>query len=357
MIRNASVRTVLLTLALLGAACAAWAATGDSFEIKVYPVARVTDAITIDGDLAESAWDRAPLVDEFTVYGKSDLNDPQTHFRVIYTDSELLLGIRFDEPNMQRHTPVGHPRDSMGVFHGETVEIFVDPDHDQATYYQIAVNSAESIYDSVKTDPTWSADVRAGVELYDDHWTMEVAIPWADLGVAPERGALVGLNVCRDRYLGAEKSWSNWARTSGGWHDPERFGHIVLSPSASRIGELNEELHRGGRSGPVVIYGPDAFVQAANRALAMTAIDQARELLARLDETRKGEADAAARKELARRIEDYRGELADFEATATDDEVVPREQWREMNHRIAQMRDELHTVIWQARVSALLSEI
>lgn len=348
---------MIAAIALLVAVAGVRAADGDSYEIKVYPCARADAPPVIDGDLGDTAWASAPVVDEFTVYGKPDLADIQTHFRVIYTDSDLLLGIRFDEPNMDKLTPVGQPRDSMGVFHGETIEIFVDPDHDQQDYFQFAVNAAESIYDSRKTDPSWSADVRAGVQLADDHWTMEVALPWADLGVAPEKGALLGLNVCRDRYLGANKSWTNWARTSGGWHDPERFGHIVLSPSATRIGELNEELHKGGRAGPVVIYGPEAFVRAASRSIAMTAIGSAEELLARLEETRRGEADPAAREELGRRIESYRQELADFEATAMSDDRVTPEQWREMNHRIAQIRDELRTVIWQARLSALLSEI
>ncbi len=355
---NTAMRTILLTFAAAVIAISgAWAATGDSYQIKVYPVARAADAPALDGALTEAIWDRAPVVDEFTVYGEPDLMDPQTHFRVMYTDSDLLLGIRFDEPNMDKLTPVGQPRDSMSVFHGETVEIFVDPDHDQRMYHQIAINSAESIYDSAKTDPTWSANVQAAVEMYNDHWTMEVAIPWADLGTTPEPGALVGLNVCRDRYLGANKQWSNWARTSGGFHDPQRFGHIVLSPSASRIGELAEELRKGARSGPIVVYGPDAFVQAANRALVSNSAAKVQTLLADLDETRKAETDPGARKELGRRIARYREELAGLQETATGDKPVSRERWHEMTHRIAQMRDELKSVIWQARVSALLSEI
>jgi len=356
MMRDRIMRMLMGTLALLLAACGAYAA-GDSYDIKVYPCAKAEDAPVIDGDLGDPAWARVPVVDEFTYHNKPEPVDVQTHFGVLYTDSDLVLGIRFDEPNMDRLTPVGQPRDSMGVFHGETVEIFVDPDHDQQTYYQIAVNAAGSICDSVKTDPTWSADVRAGVKLLDDAWTMEVAIPWADLGVRPRSGMLIGLNVCRDRYLGTDKTWSNWSQVAANFHDPLRFGHVVLSPTASRIGELNEELHKGGRAGPVVIYGPDSFVRASSRAIATTAIGEAEALLARLDETRQAEVDAAARKELGRRIDDYRAELDDFRATAAGDAPVPPEQWRKMNHRIAQMRDELRTVIWQARLSALLSGI
>jgi len=349
-------RNLMLLLTLL---CAAWAfaADGDSYDIKVYPCARAADAPVIDGDLGDAAWERAPVVDSFTFHNKPEPVDVQTHLRVVYTDSDLLLGIRFDEPNMKRLTPVGQPRDSMGVFRGEAVEIFVDPGHDQAVYYQFAVNAAASIYDSKRTDPSWSADVRAAVKLLADAWTLEVAIPWADLGVTPSAGTLAGLNVCRDRYLGADKTWSNWSQTAANFHDPQRFGHIVLSPTAARIGELAEELRKGGRVGPLVIYGPETFVRAASRAIGATAIAEADGLLAKLEEMRKAEADAGTRDELGRRITAYREELAGFKQIVAGDEPVTPDHWRDMNHRVAQIRDELNTVIWEARLSALLSGV
>jgi len=349
-------RNLMLLLTLL---CAAWAfaGDGDSYDIKVYPCARATDAPVIDGDLGDAAWERAPVVDSFTFHNKPELVDVQTHVRVLYTDSDLLLGIRFDEPNMKNLTPVGQPRDSMGVFRGEAVEIFVDPGHDQAVYYQFAVNAAESIYDSRRSDPSWSADVRAAVKLLADAWTLEVAISWADMGVTPTTGMLTGLNVCRDRYLGADKVWSNWSQTAANFHDPQRFGHIVLSPTAARIGELAEELRKGGRVGPMVIYGPETFVRAASRAIGSTSIAEAEGLLAKLDGMRAAEADAGAREELGRRIAAYREELAGFKQATVSDEPVTPEQWREMNHRVAQIQDELDTVIWEARVTALLSGI
>ena len=42
----------------------------------------------------------------------------------------------------------------------------------------------------------------------------------------------MGINVCRDRYLGADRQWTNWSQTAANFHDPERFGHLVLSPTA-----------------------------------------------------------------------------------------------------------------------------
>jgi hypothetical protein len=50
----------------------------------------------------------------------------------------------------------------------------------------------------------------------------------------------------------------------------------------------------------------------------------------------------------------YRAELAGFERAASDPAVRP-EQWQQMNHRVAEIGDELETVIWEARLAALLS--
>ena len=347
-------RSLMLLLTLLCAACAL--AAGDDYEIKVYPCARADQPPVLDGDLCDAAWQRAPVVDEFTYHNNPEPVDVQTHLRVLYTDSDLWLGIRFDEPNMEKLTPVSHPRDSMGVFQGEAVEIFVDPGHDQQEYYQIAVNAAGSIYDSVRTDPSWSAHIRAAVKLLPDAWTLEVAIPWADMGARPAAGELVGLNVCRDRYLGANRTWSNWSQVAANFHDPERFGHIVLSPSAARIGELADEFRRGGRVGPLVIYGPEAFVRAAYRAIGAEAVAQAEALLERLAALQAAEADVPTREELGRRMAGYRAELAGFERAASDPAVRP-EQWQQMNHRVAEIGDELETVIWEARLAALLSGI
>ena len=50
--------TIVIVAALLTAA--ATTAFCDSYEIKVYPCARATDGVVIDGDLRDAAWQRAP---------------------------------------------------------------------------------------------------------------------------------------------------------------------------------------------------------------------------------------------------------------------------------------------------------
>ncbi|MEA3402419.1 MAG: sugar-binding protein [Armatimonadota bacterium] len=345
-------------LAVLMLVCiASWAPAADSYEIEVYPCPRAWEGVVVDGALHEAVWERAPAVNEFTFYNKPELVDVQTHVRMAYDHRALYFGVVCDEPNIDKLAQVSQVRDAHEVFHGETIELFIDPNHDQNEYYQIAVNAAASMYDSIRTDPSWSADLQAATIIGEQAWALEVAVPWADLGVKPEAGAVMGVNVCRDRYLGANRVWSNWSQTAANFHDPQRFGHIVLSPSPMTIGDMELELRKGERSGPIVIHGPEHFAQAAYRTLARAAIDRAARLLTDLERTGAQEADVETQRELSSRIADYREELAGFEETATSDQPVPPHRWQEITQRLGAMRGELDRVIWEARLAALLSSI
>ena len=329
----------------------------DDYAIRVYPCAYAYETITTDGLLDEGIWTRAPQTTGFAWYGKAELADVQTSLQWAYDDAHLYIAVTCDEPTMNRLTPVSQPRDAHAVFQGETIEIFVDPDHDHGRYYQIAVNAAASIYDSHGTDPAWSAEVKAATSLGADTWTMEVAVPWTDLKTEPKPGAIVGVNACRDRYLAPEKQWSNWSRTKGGFHDPARFGHLVLSPSIEMIAGLEAELRMGGRRGPMDIDGPDAFVNAAYRALSANAIAATDQWIDRLEQAGKVETGQATKQALADRIKAYRAELAGFRQTLAAEAAPERSAWTEMTARLGDIRREIDRVIWEARLEGLLAEI
>lgn len=342
-----------LALLMLAGVCRA----EDDYEIKVYPCARAYEAITIDGALDEPSWRRAPVVSGFTYYNGPELVDVQTSFRVIYDRSRLVFGVVCDEPLMDKITPVAQARDSNEVFHGECIEIFVDPAHSHDRYYQFGINAAGSVYDSARTEAAWSADVEAKTTLSQDHWTLEVAIPWADLGVEPEPGLVVGFNVCRDRLVGNARQWTNWAQTKANFHDPERFAHLVLSPTAQQLGTMGEVFRKGERRGPIVVYKQGGFAQTTYRALAREAIGKLETRLDELAGTADHEPDEAARRELQKLTETYREEVAGFSARIESGEALDAADWTRMELRVTALTAELGEVIWQARLTALLSGI
>lgn len=344
------------TLLVLTSAALPGALAEDRYDIKVYPVPRVSGPIRVDGRLDEPSWRRAPVVSGFTLYNAPELVEVQTSFQVLYDLKFLYLGVTCDEPLMSKLTPIPQARDSHGVFHGEAIEIFVEPRHDHGTYYQFAFNAAGSIYDSRFTDPTWNADVVARTALEQDRWILEVAIPWKDLDVRPAAGAVMGFNVCRDRYLGSVRQWSNWSQTNANFHDPERFAHLVFSPWAHELAQLGDEFRKGGRLGPIVVYSSEGFAQSTYRGLAQEAVRKLETRVAELEQTGEQESDPAARAELGRRTAAYRSEIANLNRQIVEAQMDAA-AWARLDLHVTQLLRELDRVIWGARLAALLSAI
>lgn len=336
-------------VALAGAAVAQ-----DDFPINVYPCAKAATAPVLDGALDDAAWQQAPLVSGFTMYGKPDLAEVQTSFRVLYDDRALYFAIRCDEPAMDKLLPTTFARDEHPIFGHETIELFVDPDHTHDLYYQLAMNAGGSLYDGRREEVTWNSQTVVKAGRARDAWTLEVAVPWASLGTRPAPRKVVGFNVCRDRNLG-DKEWTNWARTLGGFHDPRRFAHLVLSATPDEIGRLAGELRKGDRNGPVTLFSSEGFSRSTYVQLAAAAFADVEKLLRALEKEQEQERDAAARVELGRRLQQYRERLGALQASARDN--LDAASWTRLDVETQKLTRELGQVVWEARLSALLSSL
>ncbi len=332
-----------------------WVGANDAFDIKVYCAPKV-GGIVVDGKLSEKAWSKAPLVGDFTYYGKGIKADPQTFFRVVYDDARLIFGVFCEDPEAAKIPRVPQIRDAHAIFADEAVEIFVDPGHTFKTYYQFAVNVAGSIYDSKGTDPAWNGSVVAATSLGRDGWTLEFAIPWKDLGMSPKAGAILGFNVCRDRHIGA-KQWTNWARVIGGFHDPPRFADLILDGNAGEIAALGGELRKGGRTGRIVVFTRSGFGRATYRALAAAALARIEKKLKALAHDAARDPNPAVRRETTKLIARYRARLAEIRRRLTRAKTVDARVWSEVDRAVAALEAGLNEAVWQARLTAVLSAI
>nr|HPK00712.1 hypothetical protein [Candidatus Hydrogenedentota bacterium] len=60
-----------------------------------------------------------------------------------------------------------------------------------------------------------------------DFWTVEIAIPWRALNMAPpESGSAIRINLCRERYT--EREWTLWSQTVYHFLEPEHFGTFIF---------------------------------------------------------------------------------------------------------------------------------
>jgi len=344
-------------LGLLVTLAAATGLAADDYPIYVYPCPQAEGTLKIDGLLDEPDWQKAPVVSGFTRYDKPELMRVQTSVRFLYDRRSLYVAVQCDEPLRAKLTPIASPRDAHAIFSQEAIEVFIDPRHDHKNYYQFAANAAGSLWDSKGGNTAWNSTAQVATHLDADSWTVEFAFPWKDYDLKPRSGMVVGLNVCRDRLIGGNREWSNWSQTKANFHDPERFGHLVLSPTAEQIAALGDEFRKGDRSGPLRIFSAEGFSNTSYRALAQASLKKLQAMIADLEATRNKERSAQTRAEIEKRLQAFRRETSQFRAQLESGKPLDGATFVKMDLRIHELTKSLGNIIWEARLSALLSDI
>jgi hypothetical protein len=341
----------LAVLLLAGSACVA-----DDHPVLVYPCERAAQPPTIDGVLDEPAWQQAPLVSGFTYYDKPELLPVQTSFRVLYDDRAVYFGVVCGEPAMDRLKVTRPPRDSLEIFDGECVEVFIDPKHDHQRYLHFVVGAGGSLYDAEGFNRFWSSGAKAAACLGDRQWSVELAIPWGDLGVEPQPARVLGFNVCRDRYLGLNREWTTWSQVEANFHDPARFGHLVVATAPEDIGPLAEEFRKGGRTGPLRVFTREGVAGATYRALAEGSLAEVDALAAQIAAHADTDVAPDVAAEIRKGLEPLRARAAQLRARLGSGSLDAA-AWAGLEQQVVALRTDLRALLWQSRLAALLASI
>jgi hypothetical protein len=343
----------LYTVGLLLALCLP-ALAADNYPINVYPCPKADAPPALDGKLDDAAWQQAPVVSGFTLFGSDQLVSPQTSFRLLWDDAHLYLGVHCDEPLMDKISPTKYAHDEHAVFSNETIEFFIDPNHTHSVYYQLAFNIAGSLYDGEGEATVWNSEATVKSFSGPDFWSVEIAVPWGPLKAKPQPGKVIGFNVNRDRNIAGDK-YMTWAKVQGGFHDPQRFAHLVLSGTPEMIGQLSAELRKGDRTGPITVYSAEGFAQTSYANLAAAAFVEVEKLLTNLDEERRKEKDPAAAAEIGKRLEEYRAKLAGLKQQSAG--KLDAAAWTRLDLGLQDLVGQLSRIVWEARLTALLNSI
>ena len=136
-------------------------------------------------------------------------------------------------------TIVGENRDD-GVWNGDSVEVSLSgapengaPLARDAAYFHFIINPRGVLWDAKargeSNDISFNTHAKSAAQIGANEWTVEVAIPWKDLGMtAPQTGAKLSLNLARVRVAGQAATYSSWSQFVGGFQETENFGTVTL---------------------------------------------------------------------------------------------------------------------------------
>lgn len=207
-------------------------------EVREAGIVQVQEPPTIDGRLVEPVWQSVPEFSEFTRPGTDGTDAEATVAWMARTRDWLFVALRCEDADAGKIVCGATGRD-RSVHRDESVEVFLSPGTDGASYYHFKVNAGGQQGDNYYTARhgtvkavAWDGFFRSAVVVQPEGgcWTAEVAIPLFYLAARAGHDAW-RVNVCRnnkDEGSGGGMTWSSWSPLSmNRYHRPAEFGTLA----------------------------------------------------------------------------------------------------------------------------------
>jgi hypothetical protein len=246
------------------------------FAPRQYVCYRTGDAMVIDGEMGEPAWQDAPWTDHF-VDIQGDLRPLpylDTRVKMLWDDTYFYFLAELEDPHVRATFT---ERDSYIFWEDSDIEIFIDPDGDTHNYFELEQNAFGTYWD-LSLDKPYRDGGRArdaytfdGLQTRvhvdgtindpsdtDVAWTSEIAIPWSSLvapghaSTAPAAGDQWRVNFSRVHWqlqidteantytrVGGSGDEENWVWSPQGlinMHYPEMWGVVQFSAQSAGAG-------------------------------------------------------------------------------------------------------------------------
>ncbi len=183
--------------------------------------------ITVDGNVSEGAWDIATDVSK-TVIGTTNNT---TTFGVLWDNTYLYVGMKVLDDTLYN--------DSTYVHEDDSVEIYIDGDHNHGTTYDSYDRQfVKGWFDSALVEQHGkTTGVLHGWAPISGGYSIELAIPWSNLGITPTAGMTLGFSVGYndDDNGGGRDGQAIWRGTANNYLDTSALGDIVLGADPNLI--------------------------------------------------------------------------------------------------------------------------
>lgn len=247
--------SVLVLVTLLPFTAALWGQTtpvlrtGDLPLVPRLEIRRAASKIQIDGRANEAAWKDAEAVVFQFPWPAQEGAKQKTTARLLWDDQNLYVSYVCEDSDITaRYLDRDDP-----TYRDDAVELFVNPRPSQSDgYFGFEMNARGVMYDYIYFLGRYlfkrldlkglqlATDIRGSLNSSadtDQGWTLELAIPFAELdglaGKTPQAGEEWALNL--NRWDGSEpkrrlSQWSDSGLVAASPHNAKRFGLAVFKP-------------------------------------------------------------------------------------------------------------------------------
>ncbi|PYS43628.1 MAG: hypothetical protein DMG14_00280 [Acidobacteria bacterium] len=205
-------RLRITALLLVLSALSLHAQRGTGKPAHILHAVRTVEKITLDGNLNDAAWMKAPVEWDFTQRDPIEGQDPteRTEVRILYDDASIYFGVRLFDAEPQKIVRQLSRRDDYADADRLTIQL--SPNHDRLTGVQFEVSAAgvqrdAIISNDVFTDNSWDGVWESAVRVDDEGWSVEMRIPFSQLRFPPGDHQVWGINAARYIHRKNETVW------------------------------------------------------------------------------------------------------------------------------------------------------
>lgn len=173
-----------------------------------------------------------------TVGGRTPAQAP-TEVRLAYDDQSLKIRFDCTEPlldtaQQRRHEFLAKVTQRDGDLYADDCVVVLLQPAGTKRVYDLTVNALGTIMDAATNetdlwgarDLAWNSQAQARAAIEERRWTVDLTIPWSDLGGRPKVGDVWRASFAR--LAKGRKEQSAWNLTNKGVHDPEDLGSLVF---------------------------------------------------------------------------------------------------------------------------------
>ena len=172
---------------------------------RVLTAVRTAEPIAVDGRLEEAVWSSAPRIEHFVDWRQLRLESLETVGRLAYDDRTLYVAMECFDPNPSEISTAMPEADQYRLC--DSVELLVARKGSSGQFVHWVVDSRGTVFDAradkadaggIQYSAKWNGTAQVKVSRATDRWTVEVAIPRADIGVRLEPDATARILLCRN---------------------------------------------------------------------------------------------------------------------------------------------------------------
>jgi len=185
----------------------------------------------IDGQLDDPCWGNAWKAPAFLTSAGNPA-EAATEAWLACDNNNIYVAFKCHEKDPSKLKNFKKAKSKMECYKPDSVEIFVAPGADNG-YLHIAVNPAGDINEEWSKGDGWVSGAETATARGDGFWTVELAIPFANMRKADSSSAW-SANLCRTRVSGDKTEYSSCAGTAS-FHDIEKYFKVSGIPSKINI--------------------------------------------------------------------------------------------------------------------------